>query len=265
MDVESFKKLMGGNLIERWDEVPNGNWDILEKLYTSYLTKNNKTNKIPKKIHQVWIGDMPESHKKLIPKIIEKHPEWEYKLWGGKELENYPMVNKKLYQSINNVGAKSDIARYEILYNEGGIYLDSDFEMVTSFDSLINNDFFTGVGHSNQPMVYNGLIGSTKNNQILKNLLFSLKEKFDVNNDIINQDTMHLTGPYFFSKIFFDYITKNDGIDEEIVVLPTPYFYPLPATERFRIRNRFDELKDFIYSFNTNKTICIHLWYNSWQ
>ena len=94
-------------------------------------------------------------------------------------------------------------------------------------------------------------------------MLYNLKEKFDFNNEVIKEDPMHLTGPYFFSKIFFDYVNNNKN--ENIVVLPTPYFYPLPATERFKIRNRFDELKNFIYSFNTEKTICIHLWYNSWQ
>lgn len=261
--MESFKKLMGGSLVDSWDTVPNGNWDIIEKLYDDYQKKTDKNQKIPKKIHQIWFGDMPESHKRLIPKIIEKHPDWEYKLWGEKDLDNYPMINKDMFKLISNVGAKSDIARYEILYNEGGVYLDSDFEMVGSFDELIDTDFFTGVGHSNEPMVFNGLIGSIKNSLILENLLYNLKEKFDFNNEVIKEDPMHLTGPYFFSKIFFDYVNNNKN--ENIVVLPTPYFYPLPATERFKIRNRFDELKNFIYSFNTEKTICIHLWYNSWQ
>jgi mannosyltransferase OCH1-like enzyme len=249
--MDSFKKLMGRNLNV------SEHWDRLEVLYFNFLSDKEKKDLIPKKIHQVWLGEMPVSHKNLIPKIIKNHPEWEYKLWTWDDLKNYPMKNRELFDSISNLGSKSDIARYEILYNEGGVYLDSDFEMVTNFDSLLSNEFFTGCGHIENPEVFNGLIGCTKNNKLMGLLLDGLKNKSK------NGDIMHLAGPYYFSSIFFDYIKEN--MDKKIVVLPTPYFYPLPASERFKIRNREKELKDFIYSFNSDKTICIHLWYNSWQ
>jgi mannosyltransferase OCH1-like enzyme len=254
-----FKKEMGGNPSE------NPLWVYLDRLYDKFIENGGKGEgeKIPKKIHQVWLGKMPENHKKLIPKIIEKHPDWEYKLWTDDDLKDYPMVNKKLFNDVSNLGSKSDIARYEILYKEGGIYLDSDFEMVKNFDSLIDNEFFTGVGHSNEPMVYNGLIGCTKNNELMGKILSTMDSNYNQNPSISSGDPMYSTGPYYFSSMFFDYIKEN--MDKKIVVLPTPYFYPLPATERFKIRNREKELKDFIYSFNSDKTICIHLWYNSWQ
>lgn len=236
-------------------------WYYFDLLYDKFINKVKSEQKIPKKIHQIWLGEMPELHKKLIPKIKENHPDWEYKLWTLKDLENYSMVNKNIYNSLENLGAKSDIARYEILNNEGGIYLDSDFEMVKNFDHLLDNSFFTGVGHSNEPMVYNGLIGCSKNNELIGNVVNRLAENFE--NKKSTGDPMQMTGPYYFSSVFFDYIKSN--LDKEIVVLPTPYFYPLPATERFKIRNKELELKEYMYSFNTEKTICIHLWYNSWQ
>lgn len=249
----SFKKLMGRRLIESED------WDRLEVLYSNYLKiKDNKEPELtPKKIHQIWLGEMPESHKMLIPKIIGNHNGWEYKLWTMEELKDYPMVNRELFDSVSNLGSKSDIARYEILYNEGGIYLDSDFEMVTSFDTLLCNEFFTGCGHIEKPEVFNGLVGCSKNNELMSLILNGLKGKTK------EGDIMHNTGPYYFSSLFFNYI--KDNMDKKIVVLPTPYFYPFPASERFLIRNKFNQLKDFIYSFNTDDTICIHLWYNSWQ
>jgi mannosyltransferase OCH1-like enzyme len=258
-----FKNLMGGSFIDSWDLVPNGTWSVMESMYDNFLNDNDKNQRIPKKIHQIWLGEMPELHKNLIPNIIKNHPDWEYKLWGEEDLQKLPMQNKKLFDSLTNLGAKSDIARYEILYNEGGIYLDSDFEMVTSFDSLIHNDFFTGVGHSNEPMVFNGLIGCTKKNKIIKNILYDLNNS-SVDNDItdVNQ-IMSFCGPYFFSKHFFNYVNENKN--DKIVVLPTPYFYCLPATEREKVRKPFGEVKDYVYQYTTDKTICIHLWYNSWQ
>ncbi len=65
------------------------------------------------------------------------------------------------------------------------------------------------------------------------------------------------------SKLFFDYI-KNEK-NEKIVVLPTPYFYSLPATERFNFKSGIENKEEFIKSFATDKTICTHLWFTSWQ
>ena len=248
--MDTFKKLIGINLKQCED------WDRVGVLFEKFLNNNSKENRIPKKIHQIWLGEIPELHKKLIPKIKKNHPDWEYKLWGFDDVKDYPLINRDLFESEQNLGAKSDILRYEILYNEGGFYMDSDFEMVTNFDSLLNNDFVTGTGHMEDPILFNGLIGCTKNNELIKNIIDKIKEN---NSD----DIMYKTGPYHFSSVFFEYIKNN--MDKNIVVLPTPYFYPLPATERFKIRGNEENLKDYIYSFNTEETICIHLWYNSWQ
>lgn len=249
--MSDFKTLMGGNLI------PSEDWDRLGILYEKFLNNKSTEQKIPKKIHQIWLGEMPPLQKKLIPKIIENHPGWEYKLWTFDNIKDYPLINQELFDKTTNLGSKSDILRYEILYNEGGFYMDSDFEMVKSFDSLLNNEFVGGIGHVTAPEVFNGLIGCTKNNELIKIAIDRLK------NSPSDGDIMHLTGPYYFSSILFEYIKTN--MDKDIVVLPTPYFYPFPASERFKTRGREEQLKDYIYSFNSDKTLCIHLWYNSWQ
>jgi mannosyltransferase OCH1-like enzyme len=261
--MENFRSLAGGEYYDYNSYVPNAQWKILEELYDNFISNDDKSERIPKKIHQIWIGDMPEKQKKLIPAIIKNHPEWEYKLWTSEDLENLPMVNKDLYNSMTNLGAKSDIARYEILFREGGIYLDSDFFMIKNFNSLIHNDFFTGVGQSNEPMVFNGLIGCSKNHKLIGIILDELKKNWDGSTNLSIGTIMHFCGPYFFSKLFFDYI-KNEK-NEKIVVLPTPYFYSLPATERFNFQSGIDGKEEFIKSFATDKTICTHLWFTSWQ
>ena len=253
---------MGGNLVESNPYVRNGSWDELELLFEKFQKNRDSEIRIPKKIHQIWLGEMPEKHKKLIPDIIKNHPDWEYKLWSKEDIENIPMINKNLFDSLTNLGAKSDIARYEILHNEGGIYLDSDFFMVGNFEMLLSNDFFSGVGHSNEPMLFNGLIGCTKGHPLMHKILIFLRDRIS-GGDLSIYEIMSTTGPYFFSEMFFDYIkeTKN----EKIVVLPTPYFYSLPATERFNFISGIDGKENFIKSFIKDETICIHLWFTSWQ
>lgn len=260
--MKNFRELMGGSLVESNPYVQNGNWSILETLFNEFQKNTNKEIKIPKKIHQIWIGDMPDKHKKLIPNIIKNHPDWEYKLWSLEEIEKIPMINKSLFNSLSNFGAKSDVARYEILYNEGGIYLDSDFFMVNNFDDLLSNDFFSGVGHVPEPMLFNGLFGCVKGHKLIHKILISLRD-ITIESNLSTNDIMSITGPYFFSKIFFDYIKEVEN--EKIVVLPTPYFYPLPATERFNFTSGIDGKESFIKSFIRDETICIHLWFTSWQ
>jgi mannosyltransferase OCH1-like enzyme len=249
--VSKFEELMGEDLSKSIE------WNIAARLYHNFVRDKNKEQLIPKKIHQIWFGEMPNEHKKLIPGIREKHPGWEYKLWTIEDAEQYPMRNRELFDKTENLGSKSDIFRYEVLYNEGGIYLDSDFDMVKSFDSLLHNELFTGIGHVQEPEVFNGLIGCTKNHELMGKIVEGLeKESVD--------DIMSCTGPYYFTKHFFNYLI-HDQKSDKIVILPTPYFYPFPAVYRHYIRNKVDRMKKYIHSFNTKETICVHLWFNSWQ
>ena len=65
---------------------------------------------------------------------IKYHPGWQYILWTDEEIEKLNLVNKPLYRACKSYGAKSDIARYEILYRYGGLYVDCDFECLQPFD-----------------------------------------------------------------------------------------------------------------------------------
>jgi len=83
--------------------------------------------KIPKIIHQIWIGN------RQIPLVLEKYqktwreqnPDWEYKLWTNEEVKNYTFVSedlKFLFAQALTMGERVDVLRYDILYQYGGIY-----------------------------------------------------------------------------------------------------------------------------------------------
>ena len=72
---------------------------------------------IPKIIHQIWLGSsLPEKYKRFQQSWKKYHPDWTYILWSEKEIEEFGLKNKKIYDKTKNLGQKSDIARYEILY-----------------------------------------------------------------------------------------------------------------------------------------------------
>lgn len=93
---------------------------------------------IPKKIHQIWIGEseIPKSWQIDCEEIKNRHDDWEYIFWDNQkvdlELKKMPENVKEKYKYFFNEkqwAYASDILRYWIIYKYGGVYLDCDFKM----------------------------------------------------------------------------------------------------------------------------------------
>jgi hypothetical protein len=68
-----------------------------------------------------------------------------------------------------------------------------------------------------------------------------------------------MTGPYFLSKMILE--TKSKELN---VVFPTTFFYPLPPDGL--VKMEFNKnIEKYIKPYIKNETICVHLWYQSWQ
>ena len=118
--------------------------------------------------------------------------------------------------------------------------------------NLLYLDFFSGTGHNSEPVIFNGLIGSSPRNPLVKELICNIKVNENDNNSIMNS-----TGPYYFQDIFFQNIPSNT------VIFPTTFFYSFPLVERYSIRNQLN-IK-LINSYIKDESYCVHLWYTSWQ
>jgi len=243
-------------------------WSLLEGLYFNNYENYNKEkyDVIPKKIHQIWIGGkIPDKFKRLSETWTQFNPDWEYKLWGDEDIEGLNMINKKLYDRAKNVGIKSDILRYEILYKFGGICPDTDFECLKSFNDLIYLNLFTGNGYSTFPHVYCGLIGTIPEHEIFKRVLTELKNKENSKIDIDFNQILHFSGPDFFSKILFGYLNETISNQKNIVVFPRLFFYPMSPGLRHELKNLNDIDKNKAHSFINEKSYAIHYWGCSWQ
>jgi hypothetical protein len=110
---------------------------------------------IPKIIHNIWIQgyeNLPNENKVTYANIKKLNPEWDFMIWDDemikKMLKKYPSVyniyiKTSNYTEIDNNTIKSDIARYIIMKEYGGLYFDVDFSCTSSFDELFfieNND-----------------------------------------------------------------------------------------------------------------------------
>ena len=119
---------------------------------------------IPKIIHYCWFGrgEMPDLVQKCIASWHRYMPDWEYRLWteaslsqalsplkGGEEcwLEFMPAYVQEAYQA-KKYAFVSDYVRLWVLEQYGGLYLDTDVEVLKSFEPLLNDMAFIGLEES---------------------------------------------------------------------------------------------------------------------
>ena len=146
---------------------------------------------IPKKLHYMWLGGkpIPDTLKKCIDSWIKYCPDYEIIEWNE---DNYD-VSKHLYmkQAYENkaYGFVPDYARLDILYNEGGLYLDTDVEIKRNIDDLLYQEAFCGV-EKWQVLNFGGMSGAVKGNRMIKAFL-DLREQvmFVDKNGNHNQNT----------------------------------------------------------------------------
>jgi inositol phosphorylceramide mannosyltransferase catalytic subunit len=229
------------------------NWDVVHNLYdVNFVCNKDKSDvKIPKLIHQIWLGDKPyNEYLKFMESWQDKHPGWGYKLWTDKDVNDVEIPNRKLFDTIKNVGQKSDFLRYHILNQFGGIYVDTDFECIKSLDDLLYLDFFTGVGYPKVLELYIGIIASVPGHKIIKNIVENMVTIMDKG----WRQIFATTGSYFFTRMFLDSVKEYMP---GVVAFPTEFFYPYPVYMHGK-----EGLNP--HAFIVENTYALHHWATSW-
>jgi inositol phosphorylceramide mannosyltransferase catalytic subunit len=240
-------------------------WQLVKKLYIKFLIEDldwSDEPSIPKVIHHIWLGSpLPEKCRILRETWIKNHPGWEFVLWTDADIERFGLENKEIYDASTNWGEKSDIARYEIIYKYGGLYVDTDYESVKPMDVLHHClDFYTGIyanharGNSPNMTMGMGLIGARPGHPILRAAIDGLKGTPNTKNNN-SSAILSRTGPYYWTRIVLANAEK-DGLRN--VVLPPMFVYPTP------ISGRGQSLEDQHKNFFTNSTFANHVWHMSW-
>lgn len=143
---------------------------------------------IPKVIHYCWFGKNSKSE--IICKCIESWkkycPEWRIKEWNedNTNIDNIPYM-REAYEA-GKWAFVSDVARFIALYEEGGIYLDTDVELLKPIDNrLLERGFFI---FENARTIATGLgMGAEKHNEVIRDLLRNYERNhFNKNNFKVN-------------------------------------------------------------------------------
>lgn len=222
---------------------------------------------IPAMIHFIWIGSpLPKQFSTIIDTWQKCHPRWSLKIWNDHDVENFFWSNgyiKWLFEQAKTFAEKSDILRYDILYQFGGIYSDIDILCYKPFDDLISGsfDFFAGFQKNTIPSgsldsITLSLIGAARHHPIIKQCLDTLISK----EEAPDKSLFERTGPGCFSLACQKGLSS--GKKDTILILPCSYFYPLPFFENHVHKTlTAQEIKTH---FIAPETMALHLWAGTW-
>ena len=183
---------------------------------------------IEKKIHYCWFGgkELPKHVKKCIDSWKYNCFDYEIIKWDENNFDiNCHEFVKEAYK--NKAWAfVSDYARLKIIYENGGIYLDTDVEVLKSFDSLLNNDCYFGQQQDGNYIATGLGFGAIKGIKIIK-------EMMDIYDNIVfnNEKRGEFACPKLNTPIIKKYgeYSKNDisEICGNIKIYPPKFFDPL--------------------------------------
>ncbi len=206
---------------------------------------------IPKVIHYCWFGGNPKP--KLVEKCIKswkKHcPDYEIIEWNESNFDvNCCDYVREAYEA-KKWAFVSDYARLKIVYDNGGIYLDTDVELIGSLEKFLKYDGYFGFEDSMH--IATGLgFGSVKNNTVLEVMMNDyLNIRFLQPDGTYNQTPCPQTNTLSLEKIGL----KCDNTFQIIgnnAFLPSDFFNPID----------YQTMKKKL----TKNTVSIH-WFNaSW-
>ena len=214
---------------------------------------------IPKVIHYCWFGGkpLPELAKKCIASWKKYCPDYEIKEWNE---ANYDFSGCEYAQEAykaKKYAFVSDCARFDILYQFGGIYFDTDVELIKPIDEIIERGAFMGVedlsiGEETEKIyVAPGLgIAAEAGMKLYKELLDFYHTIHFINSDgSYNLETV----VSYTTKILFNHglkISKKIQDVNGITIYPKEYFNPCDM-----------HTKNIVI---TEKTVSIHHYAGSW-
>lgn len=200
---------------------------------------------IPKTIHQIHMGDS-----KLTSKEIEwqqtwkqHNPHWKHVMWtDAKIAKDLKITHQDIFDDCKSYSEKSDVLRFEILYQYGGLYIDTDFECLKSIDSLFIDSEIVIYRESHKD-VCGAFFAARKHNPHVKKLIDALPARKKSHG---HKAANIKYGPEYLHEYLPSEIVRND----------TKTVYPYLWNEKHRAKENFKKTSPGAYA--------VHHWNKSW-
>ena len=226
---------------------------------------------IPKIIHYCWFGeDMPDRVLKCmttwIPYLLNRG--YKIRCWNEKNLPAF-VGNKNIDFAIEHklYAILSDAIRFWVLYNYGGIYLDTDVQLCDNFDRILNLRTYIGLERVEYPFdgphfidrkfISTAIIGTQPNNVLFKRcyekfLEFPIDYIYGPNRRVIGIPLYEALTENFEFKVVnsIEEASSYEG-DDKIAIFNAPCF-----DSYHEVHPNYDNVQDY--------RIADHLFFNSW-
>lgn len=216
---------------------------------------------IPKVIHYCWFGGnpLPTSATKCIESWKKYCPDYEIIQWNERnyDLASAPLYVRQAYEA-KKWAFVTDYIRLEIVYQHGGIYLDTDVEVIRSLDPLLRHDCFIGRQPGFQVNTGSGF-GAVKGHPLLKIMLDDYQDIPFIKE---NGEMDLWTCPHRNSQWLFEHGLRYDDSYQELAgaaIYPIEYFSPKDAYTRVisKTKNTYS-IHHCDGSWNPNETKQVH-------
>lgn len=205
---------------------------------------------IPKVIHYCWFGGnpLPSDVKKCIASWKKFCPDYEIVEWNESNFDVNCHPFAKVAYEAKAWAFVSDYARLKIVYDNGGIYLDTDVELLKKPDFLLENQCYIGIQQP-ESLCNTGLgFGAEKSSPVVKKML----ECYDAI-EFSDQAKNTFACPWLNDRVIrsFGEVSNEDVTYlKEVTVYPPRFFDPLSTGNT---KNLF-----------CDDTVSIHLYAATW-
>jgi mannosyltransferase OCH1-like enzyme len=228
--------------------------------------------KIPKIIHQIYENpDIPEYLLEIAGTWKQYHPGWEYRFWDRpaieRFLETFCPEYISLYKAFPFDVQRWDAIRYLILYYQGGLYVDMDYECLEPLDTLLCDSSccmglepsVNAVRHNMPHIVGNALMASVPGHHYFERIIENVFSESNTSLPGNKNKSLHIietTGPFMTTRIYDAYPSS-----EEITLLPAELIAPLTLAEVRQLLNGHEtkEMEEKI-----EKAFAVHYFFGSW-
>ena len=192
---------------------------------------------IPKVIHYVWLGGgaKPPLFSRCLESWKAHCPDYEIREWNESNFDFSDNAFAVQAYRAKKYGYVADYIRLRVLYEYGGIYLDTDVEMVKPFDDLLANDFF--LSFEKEVLVGTGALGAGGRHPFLQKLLahYERKQFFVGKRADLTPNTVLFTlalEKYYAFRIATNGREQRLAGEMGVTVYPADYFSPINYTTK---------------------------------
>jgi len=205
---------------------------------------------ISKIIHQINLGNrkLSDVEREWQSSWHHHHPEWEYNIWDEKQIEaKLNITTPNILNECNSFSERSDILRFEILHQYGGVYIDTDFECLKPIDDLITDKRFL-IFRQNDKYICGAFFAACKGNKKVQKLIRGLPRRFKTHGHLSAHKKY---GPLYLTETLGLDCSAPDGDSSEVKTV-----YPFTHNN---ILTKSQVLEQHPESY------AIHYWQKSWK